>query len=80
MSAAIKVVFDCNGFLHALGDPDGPAGRCVQLAITGKVSLYISPQVLDEIRDVTSRPKLVQHPDFRVFTPPQFLVAVGTGA
>lgn len=59
MSQPLKVVFDCNVFLQALANPSGPAGRCVELAFSGKVSLYISPQVLEEIRDVTSRSKLI---------------------
>ena len=66
MSEAVKAAFDCNVFLQALGNPDGPAGRCVQLAITGRVKLHISVQVLDEIRDVTSRPKLIQKFKLRI--------------
>ena len=30
------------------------------MALEGKVKLFISPRVLDEIRDVTTRPKLVR--------------------
>lgn len=59
MSESLKVVYDCNVFLQALGNPNGPAGRCVDLALSRAVSLFLSPQVLEEIRDVTSRPKLV---------------------
>ena len=60
MSEPRKVVFDCNVFLQALANPDGPAGRCVTLALEAKVALFVSPQVLEEIREVTSRPKLVR--------------------
>lgn len=60
MNRPLKVVYDCNVFLQALGNPNGPAGRCVELALSRAVSLYFSPQVLEEIRDVTSRPKLVR--------------------
>src|SRR6476469_4654601 len=59
MSAGIRVVFDCNIFLQGLAAPGGPSGRCVQLAIDGEVSLFISQTVLEELRDVTSRPKVV---------------------
>ncbi len=59
MSQSLKVIYDCNVLLQALANPDGPAGRCVTLALEGKVALFISPHVLDEIRDVTQRPKLV---------------------
>lgn len=59
MSESTKVVFDCNVFLQALANPDGPAGRCVEMALSAQVSLYLSPIVLEEIRRVTSYPKLI---------------------
>jgi putative PIN family toxin of toxin-antitoxin system len=59
MTAGVRVVFDCNTFLQALAAPEGPAGQCVQLAIDGKVNLFISPHVIEELRDVTSRPKVI---------------------
>jgi putative PIN family toxin of toxin-antitoxin system len=59
MTTGIRVVFDCNTFLQALASPEGPAGRCVQLAIDGDVHLFISPAVLEELRDVASRPKVI---------------------
>ena len=59
MTGVTRVVFDCNILLQALAAPKGPAGRCVQLAIDGIVSLYISPAVLEELREVTSRPKII---------------------
>jgi putative PIN family toxin of toxin-antitoxin system len=59
MTAPARVVFDCSTFLQALASPRGPAGRCVQLAIEGKVNLFISPYVLEELREVTSRPKVI---------------------
>ncbi len=59
MISPAQVVFDCNTLLQALASPDGPAGRCVQLAIDGKLDLFLSPIVLDELRDVASRPKVI---------------------
>ena len=59
MTTHPQVVFDCNTLLQSLASPDGPAGRCVQLAIEGKVDLFISPTVLDELRDVAVRPKVI---------------------
>jgi putative PIN family toxin of toxin-antitoxin system len=59
MTAATRVVFDCNTFLQALSAPEGPAGQCVQLAFDGKVSLFVSSLVLEELREVTSRPKVI---------------------
>src|SRR5665213_840140 len=54
-----RVVFDCNTLLQGLAAASGPAGRCVQLAIDGKVSLFVSPFVVEELHDVTSRPKVI---------------------
>jgi putative PIN family toxin of toxin-antitoxin system len=59
MTAPPRAVFDCNTFLQALAAPEGPAGRCVQLALEGKVSLFISPFVLEELGEVARRPKVV---------------------
>jgi putative PIN family toxin of toxin-antitoxin system len=56
MNGKVRVVFDCNTYLQALAAPEGPAGRCVQSAFDGVVLLFICPEVLDEIRDVASRP------------------------
>jgi predicted nucleic acid-binding protein len=57
--AGTRVVFDCNTFLQALSSPNGPAGRCMQLAIDGWVALFISPQVMQELRGVTVRPNVI---------------------
>lgn len=59
MTVATRAVFDCNTFLQALSSPDGPAGRCVQLAFDQSVNLFVSPSVLEELREVTVRPKVI---------------------
>ena len=59
MTGIPRVVFDCNILLQGLAAPKGPSGRCVQLAIDRNVSLFISPAVLEELRDVTSRPAVI---------------------
>lgn len=59
MSELTRAVFDCNTFLQALSSPHGPAGHCVQLAIDGKVRLFISPAILDEFHDVSNRPRVI---------------------
>src|SRR5438552_3327751 len=51
-----KVVFDCNIFAQALLNPLGPAGACVDAAIDGRVRLFISDFVLEEIRDIPNKP------------------------
>jgi putative PIN family toxin of toxin-antitoxin system len=59
MMADTRVVFDCNTLLQGLASPGGPAGRCVQLALDGEISLYVSPVVIEELRDVARRPKVI---------------------
>jgi putative PIN family toxin of toxin-antitoxin system len=48
----LKVVFDCNVYVQALINLNGPAGRCVELARAGTVLLYASPYVLAEVREI----------------------------
>jgi len=59
MTTGTRVVFDCNTFLQSLAAPVGPAGRCVQFAFDRKVNLFASPAVIAELREVTSRPKVI---------------------
>jgi putative PIN family toxin of toxin-antitoxin system len=59
MIASTRVVFDCNTLLQGLASPRGPAGRCVQLAIDGRIGLFISPVILEELREVTARPRVI---------------------
>jgi putative PIN family toxin of toxin-antitoxin system len=47
-----NVVYDCNVFVQALINLNGPAGRCVQMAKDGEVLLFVSPFVLAEIREI----------------------------
>ncbi len=54
-----RAVFDCNVFLQAMAAPHGAAGRCLDLALAGAVTLYVSPYVLAELRDVSSRPRVI---------------------
>lgn len=51
-------VFDCGVFLQGLLSKSGPAVRCLELFETGQIRLVISDEVLAEIADVLSRPKL----------------------
>ena len=64
MTTGTRVVFDCNTFLEALAATEGPAGRCVQLAIDRRVNLFVSRSVIAELRDVTSRPKVIAKPTY----------------
>lgn len=53
-----KVVFDCNIFVQAFFNAKGPAASCVRLVENEIVTLLLSAEVLAELRDVLSRPKL----------------------
>jgi len=55
-----RVVFDCVVFLQAAARPDGPAGACLRALDAGDLTLYISSEILLEVRDVLQRPKLRQ--------------------
>jgi len=56
--AAHRVVFDCMLSLQAAARATGPAAACLKIAEEGLVELCLSEDVLAEIRDVLTRPKL----------------------
>lgn len=51
-------VFDCGVFLQGLLSKNGPAVRCLELIEKDRIRLVISEEVLTEIKDVLSRPRL----------------------
>ena len=53
-----RVVFDCMIFLQGAASSQGPAALCLHLAELGHVELCVSSDVLNEIRDVLTRPQL----------------------
>ena len=57
-SPAPGAVFDCVVFVQALANRKGPAFACKQLVDTGRVALFLSPQIIAELTEVLSRPKL----------------------
>jgi len=57
---APRAVFDCMTFLQATARPAGPAAACPRLVDTGAITLFVSDDVLREVQDVPSRPKLRQ--------------------
>ena len=59
MTGPERVVFDCNVFFQALTSPSGPAARLLELASSHAILLFVSSYAMDEIRDVTSRPRIV---------------------
>ena len=58
MSAPRPAVFDCNVFLQTMISPDGPAHACWQRVLAGEVTLYVTPFMLAEIRELPDKPKL----------------------
>ena len=58
MASDPKVVFDCNVFVQAFFNANGPAASCVRLVEQGVVALLLSGDILSELRDVLNRPKL----------------------
>ena len=53
-----KVVFDTMVVFQATANTAGPAAELFRRLEAGWFSLYVSAEVLDEMRDVLSRPKL----------------------
>jgi uncharacterized protein len=51
-------VFDCMVFVQALASTKGPACACYELVRGGKLTLFVSPEVIAEARDVLGRSKL----------------------
>lgn len=51
-------VFDCMTFLQATTSPTGPSAACLRLVEAGHVRLVVSQPILDEVRNVLSRPRI----------------------
>ena len=54
----VRVVCDCMVFLQGAARAEGPAAACLRLAEAGYVELFLSVDILDELRDVLTRPKI----------------------
>jgi uncharacterized protein len=53
-----RAVFDCMTFLQATARPTGPAAACLRLLEAGAITLFVSDDIVREVEDVLSRPKL----------------------
>ena len=64
-SAPQRVVFDCPIYAQALINPRGPAAACLSLAQSGRIVLFISDYVVQEIRELPTKlkPKLGVTPE-----------------
>lgn len=58
MQPKISVVFDCNVMLQAAARKTGPAAACLRLAEEGLVRLYLSEEILIELTEVLTRPRI----------------------
>lgn len=54
----MRVVLDTNILFSACLKPGGLESRVTHLALTGKITAYVTPEILAEYRDVLTRPKL----------------------
>lgn len=61
------VVFDCMVFLQGAARPAGPARACFDLVDESRVELFLSAEIVTEIRDVLTRPKTLRK--FPLLTP-----------
>jgi putative PIN family toxin of toxin-antitoxin system len=58
MSLAPRVVYDCNVLLQALISRRGPAFAAVEAAREGRVVLFLSQFIVDELQRVAARPSI----------------------
>lgn len=58
-----RVVFDCVIYLQASLSESGPAAAALALAEVGRCQLFVSDEILEEVRDVLSRPRLAGRTD-----------------
>src|SRR5438046_2790045 len=56
----LRVVFDCMIFLQAAARPLGPAAECLRLVNAGRLELFLSPEIVAEVRDVLTRPRTLK--------------------
>ncbi len=55
-----RVVFDCMVYLQATISATGPAAALLRLVDEDEIDLFVSQEILAEIRDVLSRPRIRQ--------------------
>ena len=53
----VSVVFDSTTLLQAATNRQGPAGACLTFVDEGRVKLFISAALLEEVREVLHRPE-----------------------
>lgn len=53
-----SAVFDANVLLQGLGNPLGPAGQCLARALSGDVTMIVTPYILDELVRISRYPNV----------------------
>lgn len=53
-----RAVFDCNVFLQGIANRNSPARKALRLFFDGTISLFVSAEILREVKDVLNRPEL----------------------
>jgi putative PIN family toxin of toxin-antitoxin system len=56
-----RVVFDCNVLLQAAAREKSAGAKCLNLAESGLIQIYVSREVLAEAEDVLNRPEIRKH-------------------
>ncbi len=54
----LSVVCDCVVFVQAIASDESPAARILTEVDSGNVRLYVSDEILREVKDVVNRPEL----------------------
>ena len=55
---AVRAVFDCMIYLQATANEKSPAAALLRLVEQEEIVLYLSHEVIEEVKEVLSRPKL----------------------
>jgi putative PIN family toxin of toxin-antitoxin system len=58
---APRVVLDCNVLLQAVARQKSVAAKCLSLAESGLIQLFVSRELLTEVEDVLNRPEIRAH-------------------
>lgn len=53
----LLVVFDCNIFWQMFFSQKGVGAKCRKLLDEGEITLFVSPEILAEVKDVLTRPE-----------------------
>lgn len=53
-----RAVIDCNVYVQAIGSERGPAAECLRLLYTNRIEVFVSRDILKEIRAVLRYPSV----------------------